>query len=150
VGSDKSFGADRVYNFVRVSLREILGSNMARKHIQQMNQLERAFIHGYLRSPRRDYHATVNHFQDRASERSFSVQQAVDALRNGLVVEVHNDRAPSLRALVRDKKGTCVVVELNTDMILTVYYNDPEDKHETLNWAPYRWTQDIVALVKSL
>src|SRR6267142_1794924 len=103
---------------------------MARKHIQQMSKLESAFIHGFLRSPKRDYHATVNHFQDRAGERSFSVQQAVDALRNGLVVEVHNDRAPSVRALVRDSKGTCVVVELQTDLILTVYYNDPEDKHE--------------------
>jgi len=123
---------------------------MARKHIQQMNQLERAFIHGYLRSGKRDYHATTSHFRDRASERVFSVQDAVDALRNGLVVEVHNDRNPSLRALVRDSKGTCVVVELQTDLIISVYYNDPEDKHETLNWAPYRWTQDIVALVKGL
>jgi hypothetical protein len=123
---------------------------MARKHIQQMNQLERAFIHGYLRSPKRDYHATTSHFRDRASERVFSVQDAVNALRNGLVVEVHNDRAPSLRALVRDSKGTCVIVELQTGLIISVYYNSPDDKHETLNWAPYRWTQDIVALVKGL
>ncbi len=123
---------------------------MARKHIQQMSKLESAFIHGWLRSSKREYHATVSHFRDRASERSFSVADAEAAIRNGLVVEVHNDRAPSLRALVRDSKGTCVIVELQTCLIISVYYNDPEDKHETLNWAPYRWTQYIVALVKSL
>ena len=123
---------------------------MARKHIQQMNQLERAFIHGFLRSPRRDYHATTSHFRDRATERVFTVADAERALRTGVIVEVHNNAAPSIRALVRDSKGTCVVVELQTDLILTVYYNDPNDKHETLNWAPYRWTQDIVALVKGL
>lgn len=123
---------------------------MARKHFQQMTQVERAFIHGFLRSPKRDYHATTSHFRDRATQRVFSQADAENALRNGLVVEVHNNHAPSVRALVRDSKGTCVVVELQTDLILTVYYNDPEDKHETLNWAPYRWTQDIVALVKSL
>ncbi len=123
---------------------------MARKHIQQMNQMERAFIHGYLRSGKRDYHAVTSHFRDRATQRVFTLADAEAAIRGGLVVEVHNDRAPSVRALVRDQKGTCVIVELQTGLIISVYYNDPEDKHETLNWAPYRWTQDIVALVKSL
>lgn len=123
---------------------------MARKHTQQMNQVERALIHGYLRSGKRDYHATTSHFRDRASERVFSLPDAEKAIRTGLVVEVHNDRAPSVRALVRDSKGTCVIVELQTGLIISVYYNDPDDKHETLNWAPYRWTQDIIALVKGL
>jgi len=122
---------------------------MARKHIQQMSKAESAFIHGWLRSSKREYTGTA-HYTDRASERHFTFQDVVQAVRTGLVVEVHNDKALALRAVVRDSKGTCVVVELTSQRIISVYYNDPEDKHDTINWAPYRWNQDIVELVKSL
>jgi exonuclease III len=124
---------------------------MSRKHIQQMNGLERSFIHGYIRTQALTGKVNgVGHFEDRASERHFTLADAVSTLRSGLVVEVHNDKQPSLRALVRDSKGTCVVVELQSMRVITVYYNDPEDKHETLNWNLYRWNQDIMELVKSI
>lgn len=123
---------------------------MARKHISQMSPLESVYIHGWLRSGKRTFTAATDHFYHRASERTFTFAEAVEAVRKGKVVEVHNDKAPSVRALVRDLKGTCVVVDLTASVIVSVYYNSPDDKHDTLNWNLYRWTQDIVALVKSL
>lgn len=123
---------------------------MARKHITQMKPLESAFIHGYLRSDKRTFTSGAAHFYHRASERTFTFAEAVQAIRTGKVVEVHNDKAPSVRTLVRDSKGTCVVLDLTGGVIVTVYYNDPEDKHDTLNWNLYRWDVDIVKLVKSL
>ena len=121
---------------------------MARKHIQQMNSTEKAFVHGYIRK-NADLAFGIAHFYDRATDRHFSLTDAISALKSGLVVEVHNDKAPSVRALVRDQKGTCAVVELGTMQVVTVYYNDPADQHETLNWAPYRWSVDLVQVIKS-
>jgi len=124
---------------------------MSRKHTQQMNAIEKSFIHGYIRkNAEKAQYSAVSHFYDRASERHFSITDAVAALKGGLVVEVHNDKNPSLRALVRDAKGTCVVVDLRGMDVVTVYYNNPEDKHDTLNWNLYRWSQDVVELVKGL
>lgn len=122
---------------------------MSRKHITQMRGDEKAFIHGYLRTQVGRLSSGVQHFYDRATERHFSLEDAISAVRCGLVVEVHDDKKPSVRALVRDQKGTCVVVELGSLRIITVYYNDPADQHDTLNWNLYRWTVDVVELVKS-
>jgi len=124
---------------------------MSRKHIQQMNKTEKAFVHGYIRKHAAEaLNGGVQHFYDRATERHFVIEDAVEALQGGLVVEVHDDRKPSVRALVRSQKGTCVVVELQSMRVITVYYNDPSDTHDTLNWNLYRWSTDLVEVVKSL
>lgn len=120
-----------------------------RKHTQQMSPAERGFIHGYIRANVTRV-TGAPHFYDRASDRHFTFVEALDAVRGGLVVEIHNNRAPEIRVLLRNQKGTCAVLNLQSWDIVTVYYNDPEDKHETLDWSPYRWTQDVVALVKNL
>jgi len=126
------------------------GYSMARKHITQTTKEERAFIHGFIRAHANQVQAATSHFYDRATERTFTMEDAVTAIRGGLVVEVHNDRPGDVRALVRNQKGTCVVLSLVRLTVVTVYYNDPADQHETLNWNAYRWNQDLVALVKSL
>ncbi len=124
---------------------------MARKHISQLNQTEKAFVHGFIRqNAGQALNNSSLHFEDRAAQRHFCIEDAVDALRGGLVVEVHNDAKADVRALVRNAIGTCVVVSLLTFRVITVYYNDPADKHDTLNWNAYRWNQDVVALVKGL
>jgi hypothetical protein len=123
---------------------------MARKHIKQMNKQEVAFVHGFIRSANFSVWSGKAHFYDRASERSFTLADAQSAVKGGLVVEVHNDKAPDVRVLVRNQAGTCAVVSLQSREVITVYYNAPSDGHETLNWGAYRWAQDVVALVKSL
>ena len=123
---------------------------MARKHIKQMNREEVGFIHGFIRSAAFTVWSAKPHFYDRANERSFTLADAQAAVKGGLVVEVHNDRAPDVRVLVRNKLGTCAVVSLLTREIITVYYNAPTDGHETLNWGAYRWQQNVAALVKEI
>ena len=122
---------------------------MARKHITQCNPTERAFIHGYIRSNVHKVNGG-NHFYDRASERSFTLDDARATIRGGIVVEVHNERKPDIRALVRHSSGMCAVVSLRTWEVITVYYNAPSDNHDTLNHNLYRWPQDITQLVKTL
>jgi hypothetical protein len=124
---------------------------MARKHIKQMSKEEIAFVHGYLRA-KKDLLSTglQSHFYDRASERKFTPEEAKAAVAGGVVIEIHNDRNPDVRCLVRNSKGTCAVVSLISFEILTVYYNAPDDNHDTLNWNAYRWNQNMVELIKSL
>jgi hypothetical protein len=122
---------------------------MARKHITQCNPTERAFIHGYIRSNVHKVNGG-NHFYDRANERHYSLSEARDALAKGLVVEVHNDRTPDIRALVRHSSGICTVVSLKTWEVITVYYNAPSDNHDTLNYNAYRWSVNVTELVKTL
>jgi hypothetical protein len=124
---------------------------MSRKHNHQMNKDEKGFVVGYTRK-----HVAPNvsssrqHFYDRASERSFSFAEAKEVLATGNVVEVHNNATPEVRALFRNSAGTCVVVSLTEWSIVTVYYNAPEDQHDTLNYNAYRWSVNLVDVIKSL
>lgn len=109
---------------------------MARKHFSQFTPDELGFATGFVRKQIQPRVSGSPHFTDRGSERRFTLDDARETLRTGIVVEVHNDRG-DWRALVRSKNGTCVVVSLESARVLTVYYNDPADKHETLNRSVY-------------
>ena len=100
-----------------VSIRAIMKigadwQSKVRKHISQFSPDEIAFAHGYIRRHAAHVHSARFHFTDRASERVFTVADAREALACGKVVEVHND-AKEWRALVRNAKGTCVVISLD-------------------------------------
>jgi hypothetical protein len=123
---------------------------MARKHKSQMSKDELGFVVGYIRANATRLWSANGHFFDRASERHFTLDAAKDAAAKGVVVEVHNDRNPDVRALVRNAAGTCVVISLKSWEVITVYYNDPADAHDTLNWNAYRWQESMVTLVKNL
>ena len=122
-----------------------------RKHISQFNVDEMAFAHGFIRAHAAQTHAAKFHFMDRASERVFTLADAREALACGRVVEVHNERK-EWRALVRDRKGTCVVLSLESWDVITVYYNNPADGHFTLDKGLYASGRmlDVVQVVKSL
>jgi hypothetical protein len=122
-----------------------------RKHISQMNPTEVAFAHGFIRAHAAKAHSAVFHFTDRATERKFTLEDARHALACGKVIEIHNERK-EWRALVRDRKGACVVLSLDTFSVVTIYYNAPEDGHETLNHALYAGGKqiDIVEVIKGL
>jgi hypothetical protein len=124
---------------------------MSRKHNHQMNQEEKAFVVGYTRkhvAP--NVNAARQHFYDRATERSFSFNEAKSVLVSGTVIEVHNNAASEVRALFRNKEGVCVVVSLTDWTIVTVYYNAPDDTHQTLDYNAYRWSVNLVDVIKSL
>jgi hypothetical protein len=124
---------------------------MSRKHFTQFSPDEIGFATGFIR---RQVLPNVNgseHFYDRATEREFTLDDAKETLRTGTVIEVHNDRG-DWRALVRGKNGYCTVVSLETNRILTVYFNAPDDNHDTLNHKLYHGGNafDVVAVVKNL
>ena len=124
---------------------------MARKHISQFNKDEMAFAHGFIRRHADSVKSAAVHFTDRATERVFTLADAQAAIAAGMVVEIHNERK-EWRALVRDRKGTCVVLSLESWDVITVYYNNPADAHFTLDKGLYASGKmmDVVQVVKSL
>ena len=122
-----------------------------RKHISQFNADEMAFAHGFIRRHADSVKSAAAHFTDRATERVFTLADAQAAIAEGRVVEIHNERK-EWRALVRDRKGTCVVFSLETWDVITVYYNNPSDGHFTLDKGLYASGKmmDVVQVVKSL
>jgi hypothetical protein len=123
-----------------------------RKHYSQMSPTEVGMLVGMVRANASEVSGQA-HYEHRASERHFTLAQAVDAVASGKPVEV-SKVGNDIRALFRRQSGpsagTCAVVSLITWNIITVYYNDPRDTHDTLNHSLYRWNVDVVELVKGL
>lgn len=124
---------------------------MARKHFTQFTQEEPGWVTGFIRRQVQPHIDGSKHFYDRATDRHFTLEDASATLRTGTVIEIHNDKG-DWRAVIRSQNGTCAVVSLESNRVLTVYYNDPEDNHDTLNHGLYHGGKsiDAVAVIKNL
>ena len=123
-----------------------------RKHYTQMSAVEVGTLVGFVRAHQNTLIGS-SHYYDRVSERSFTYEQAVNAIGAGKPIEV-NKTGNDVRALFRRQSGpnagTCAVISLKSWDIITVYYNDPNDQHDTLNHNLYRWNVDVSRLVAQL
>ena len=127
-------------------------TNQVRKHYSQMSAPEVGMLVGFVRANASKVSGQA-HYEHRAYERHFTLAQAVDAIASGKPVEVSkigNDVLARFRRQSGKNAGTCTLVSLITWNIITVYYNDPIDTHDTLNHALYRWNVNLVDLVKGL
>lgn len=68
----------------------------------------------------------------RAQERGLSYADVHYAVQHGSIVEYQYTK-DSERLLLRDEYGTCIVLDISTNCIVTAYHNDPMDNHATLN-----------------
>ena len=78
------------------------------------------------------------HAQGRQTEKLVTDDMLRDCLTNGRLIEVHNE-ANSLRVLLRNIDGTCAVVDLDTKVVVTCYWNHPDDRHTTIRRSEYYW-----------
>ncbi|KKS89344.1 MAG: hypothetical protein UV64_C0007G0047 [Parcubacteria group bacterium GW2011_GWC1_43_11b] len=78
------------------------------------------------------------HFQLRMAEKGITWHEVDGALRSQTLklIEAH-DEVGTRRLLVRDTKGTCVVVDIDTKELVTTYKNSSGDNHSTLNRSVY-------------
>ncbi len=113
-----------------------------------MSPREREAVLGYI--SKLPIKTTRGHYLDRATDREFTAQEVRDAITTGDLIEVHDENKPDIRALVRDDLGTCVVISLVTGEVITVFYNHPTDKHDTLDWGKYRWQVDLTQEIARL
>jgi hypothetical protein len=111
---------------------------MQRKHAKQMSRTEMAAVRMAVAAV--PSWVSRGHYAVRGRERSITRREVYEAILFGLPGEV-NDKD---RVVMRHASGVCVVVELPTHTVVTVWYNDPQDQHWTLDISQYRWTVNLV------
>jgi hypothetical protein len=119
-----------------------------RKHFSKMTTEELKIVREAIEEKQYTF---TNYSIQRTVERVISKQSVAEAIREGFLIEVHNNKPYDFRALLRlheDDKAVCVVVSLRARKIVTAYLNDVEDMHDSLNWSKYLWnvciTRDLI------
>ena len=121
---------------------------MQRKHRDQMSHAEIDFVEstihamdnwtvesGLIHASRRGYGRT-----------NFGRDEVADALKTGQVIEVNSCG----RVLMRSAKGICVVASVSNHLVITVWFNRPNDKHKTLRREEYQWKVNVIEYVTGL
>ena len=70
------------------------------------------------------------------SYRKLNINDVRDTVREGELIE-YNDDFGTRHVLLRGESGVCVVVDLDLKELSTVFYNNPDDNHKTLNRSRY-------------
>jgi len=91
------------------------------------------------------------HAASRMVQKDVSEREIENCLKYGHAIEVHNE-ASNLRIVLRHdygrpKVGVCLVLELGTNAIITVWKNKGNDGHKTLDKWQYQWNIDLVKLL---
>lgn len=71
--------------------------------------------------------------------RKLNIDDVRETVRKGELVE-YNDDFGTRHVLLRGESGVCVVVDLDLKELSTVFYNNPNDNHKTLNTSRYLLT----------
>lgn len=116
-----------------------------RKHRRQMTLAEIAAIENFVHSLDRGLWIANGHAINRSGERICSDSQLLDVFRFGLVIEVR----PDSRILFRADE-LCVVANIVSRKVCTVWRNSFDDNHSTLRLQNYQWRGSIIELVEQL
>jgi len=69
-------------------------------------------------------------------QRNINIEDVKETIRTGEMIEYNTDFG-TRHILLRGASGVCTVVDLDLEEVATVYANDPEDNHRTLNRSRY-------------
>lgn len=116
-----------------------------RKHAVQMTAEEKMFAKALVNAIER-VNVRNGHLLDEMKKDNLTVQDVLDAVRQGDVVEVNSLG----RAVVRHARGTVVVVNLRNHDVVTAWYNRPTDQHKTLRMSEYTWKVNVVEYLRTL
>lgn len=141
-----------------------------KKHIKQMSQDEVSYLEKKLRRINLKKVKLSNHLKERQAEIGFDFNHIIGVLRNKdidkSIIEYNEtvDRSgfTDRRILLRNKKyqnvtfktknntffkakaNMCFVVSIETNQIITVYWNKVSDRHRSINWSRYNEDLEIV------
>lgn len=93
------------------------------------------------------------HITERKAKWNVSDYEITSAIRDGEIIEVHNNNAPEIRAVVRADIGMrsiCVTVSLTSKSIVTMWVNTTNDSHFTLRLEEYKWVVNLRQLLAGL
>lgn len=121
-----------------------------RKHVIQMNPREADTVTGIVNSIRGWQGLNQTHITERKNKWNVTDNEILTALRDGQIVEVHNNVPEEVRAVVRANIGlrsVCVTVSLYTKSIITMWVNTVDDNHFTLKTEEYQWKVNLMQLL---
>ena len=126
---------------------------MDRKHRSQMSPAEINFteklVHGIT-----EWNFAVDHILDRMAQKHITKQDVLDTLKHGEVVEVNSRGRVVLRLRVKYnatmKRGTCVVVSIANKVLVTAWFNNERDHHDTLDRSEYNWNVNVIEYLRSI
>lgn len=123
------------------------GETKMRKHAIQMTEIEKNFLAAQVGSVA-SWKFTM-HAQEKMAERRARQADVTTALLGFEVIEFNGDNGAK-KILVRGKgsvngRQVCAVLAPTSGLVVTVYFNSANDKHNTLNMAAYNKRIDVVA-----
>lgn len=118
-----------------------------KKHVRQMTSREKQLLYSLVRSIK-NWSFTDYAFK-RVDERLISKTDIIKAIKNGYLIEYHyknKDHRVLMRGshLIEHKFVVCVVVSITKRKVITVYVNEHNDNHYTLDWSKYDKSIDIL------
>lgn len=122
-----------------------------KKHFRQMTKEERRFLYGIVRNI--ETWVFTKYSIGRAVERIVTEADVLKAIEKGTLIEYHQKDGKH-RVLIRGtqivdgKYVVCVVVEPAKQSVVTVFINEYNDTHTTLNWSAYNGNINIVKEMK--
>lgn len=126
--------------------------NEWRKHSSQMNKSEKQIIRDFVSNGKK-YNYT-KHAELRKSEKNIADIEVARCISYNDIIEFHfvDD---SKRVLLRGKNTengyhVCVVVDLDTHDIITVYKNRNNDNHFTLDESEYDKSYNLLDYIKEI
>jgi hypothetical protein len=124
-----------------------------RKHRIQMSRFEADAVENLIKGIRVWGGLNNHHICERKDKWNVTDAEITNAVRYGEVVEVHNNNAPEIRAVVRTDIGLrsiCVTVSLTNKSIITMWVNTTNDQHATLRREDYKWGANILQVLAGL
>ena len=126
---------------------------MQSKHRKQMSQSEIEYAEMLVHAVD-DWKFDVGHLFERMMEKGIRKKDAALALKFGEVIRVQSDGRVVMRLTEADEPdcliGTCVCADLKRHQLITVWYNEPDDTHSTLNLSKYRWKRNTTDFLRSI
>lgn len=120
-----------------------------RKHYTQFTFGEKEFLWRQLFNVGFNDWKATNHLLDAMFERGAKLNDVVNTIINGHIVEYHQKNGDN-RILLRGTKHflgdvLCVVFQPEDRKIITAYWNSKDDKHDTINMSAYIGSLDITS-----
>ena len=81
--------------------------------------------------------AFTSYSLDKISKRDIPAENLSEAVVKGKVIEYHNTKGGTRRVLLRCEDGTCAVVDLDKQTIITAYKNHADYNHPNLDKSKY-------------
>lgn len=119
---------------------------MERKHRTQMSSEEIVFTETLIHN----LNGVIDdeHVRDRMKQKKVTEADIVNTLKWGNVIEVNSLSRVVMRLNTGKRKGVVVVIDPSTQAIVTVWYNSPKDRHDTLDKSLYTWKVNLIEFLK--